>query len=188
MTTVRDIFWLKSLEAARLAAGTKTIVIVGENEPQDTCLIKSIADGGYGLDALWNDDYHHTATVALTGKSDAYYSDYRGSAQELLSAMKYGFLYQGQRYHWQNKRRGHSTLGFPRKAMITFTQNHDQIANSARGQRVHELSSPGNYKALTALTLLCPGTPMLFQGQEFQSSKPLLVLCRSRARVSSQNL
>src|SRR5581483_2243690 len=102
-------------------------------------------------DALWNDDYHHTAMVSVTGKSDAYYTDYRGTPQELVSAMKYGYLYQGQWYRWQKKRRGTSTLGLPKPAMVNFIQNHDQVANSARGQRIQELTSPGRYKAITAL-------------------------------------
>ena len=160
--------------AARQAAGNRSIILVGENEPQETKLIRPIAEGGYGLDALWNDDYHHTAIVALTGKADAYYRDYKGTPQELLSATKHGYLYQGQWYRWQEKPRGTSTFGIPRPAMINFIQNHDQVANSARGQRIHELSSPGNLKAITALTLLSPGTPMLLQGQEFAASAPFL--------------
>jgi len=161
-------------EAARRAAGKRSIVLVGENERQETRLIKPIKDGGYGLDALWNDDFHHSAIVALTGHADAYYSDYRGSAQELLSAVKYGYLFQGQWYRWQHDRRGHSTLGLPRASMVNFIENHDQVANSARGQRLHQLTAPGMYKAITALTLLAPGTPMLFQGQEFGASSPFL--------------
>jgi len=161
-------------QAARGAAGGRSILLIGENEPQQTRLIKPVAEGGYGLDALWNDDYHHSAMVALTGKADAYYTDYRGSAQEFLSAAKYGYLYQGQWYRWQKQRRGASTLGLPRAAMVNFIQNHDQIANSARGQRIHEMTSPGMLKALTAFTLLAPGTPMLFQGQEFAASSPFL--------------
>ncbi|MBV9498798.1 MAG: malto-oligosyltrehalose trehalohydrolase [Acidobacteriaceae bacterium] len=161
-------------EAARRAAGSRSIIVVGENEPQDTTLLQPVEEGGCGLDALWNDDYHHTAMVALTGKADAYYTDYRGSPQEFVSCMKYGYLYQGQCYRWQQQPRGTSTFGLPRPAMITFIQNHDQIANSARGQRITELSSPGLFRAVTTVTLLGPGTPMLFQGQEFGSSNPFL--------------
>jgi maltooligosyltrehalose trehalohydrolase len=162
------------VEAARKAAGRRSILLVGENEPQDTKLIRPLSDGGYGLDALWNDDFHHSASVALTAKADAYYTDYRGTAQEFVSSLKHGYLFQGQWYRWQGKRRGTSTLGTPREAMVTFIQNHDQVANSARGQRAHELTSPGKYKAITAVTLLGPGTPMLLQGQEFASSAPFL--------------
>jgi maltooligosyltrehalose trehalohydrolase len=162
------------VRSARDAAGRRSIVLIGENEPQETRLILPVDKGGCGLDGLWNDDYHHAAMVALTGKADAYYTDYRGAPQEFVSAAKYGYLFQGQCYRWQGKRRGTPTLGLPRPAMITFIQNHDQVANSGRGQRVHELTSFGALKAITALTLLGPGTPMLFQGQEFAASSRFL--------------
>ncbi|MBV9760635.1 MAG: malto-oligosyltrehalose trehalohydrolase [Acidobacteriaceae bacterium] len=174
-------------EAARGAAGKqKAILLIGENEPQDTRLIRPIDEGGYGLDALWNDDYHHSATVALTGKADAYYTDYRGTPQEFLSAVKYGYLYQGQWYRWQKKRRGSSTLGLPRAAMVTFIQNHDQVANSARGQRIQEHGAAGTVKAMTALTLLAPGTPMLFQGQEFAASAPFLFFADHKPELAEK--
>ena len=171
---------------ARKAAGRRPIVVIGENEPQKTDLIRPVEEGGCGLDALWNDDYHHTAMVALTGKADAYYADYRGTPQEFVSAVKYGYLFQGQWYRWQKKRRGTSNLGLPRQAMVNFIQNHDQIANSAQGQRVNELTSPGKLKALTALTLLAPGTPMLFQGQEFAASSPFLFFADQKPELAEK--
>ena len=172
--------------SARKAAQPRSIILIGENEPQNTKLLRPLAEGGCGLDALWNDDYHHSATVALTGKADAYYTDYKGSPQEFISAAKYGYLFQGQWYRWQKQRRGTTTLGLPHRAMINFIQNHDQIANSARGQRVHEQTSPGMYKAFTALTLLMPGTPMLFQGQEFAASKHFLFFADHTSELNRQ--
>jgi maltooligosyltrehalose trehalohydrolase len=159
---------------ARAAGRGRAILLIAENEPQDTRLVRPLEGGGYGLDALWNDDFHHAAVVALTGLTAAYYSDYRGTAQEFVSAMKRGYLYQGQRYRWQKRRRGTPTMGLPPATFVTFIQNHDQIANSAHGDRRHLLTSPGRYKAMTALMLLGPGTPMLFQGQEFGASAPFL--------------
>ena len=159
---------------ARAMAGARSIFIVAENEPQMTRLVRPIADGGYGLDALWNDDFHHSAMVALTGRAEAYYSDTRGEPQEFISAAKYGYLFQGQQYHWQRDRRGSPAWGLPPSAFIAFTQNHDQVANSARGLRGHQLTSPGRWRAMTALLLLQPATPMLFQGQEFSASAPFL--------------
>ncbi len=159
---------------AREAAGRRSIYTVAENEPQDTRLVRPPEEGGYGIDALWNDDFHHSTLVALTGRSEAYYTDYRGTPQEILSLVKHGFLYQGQRYSWQKQRRGTSALGLPAHAFVDFLQNHDQVANSARGERCHRLASPGQFRALTALLLLAPGTPMLFQGQEFCASTPFL--------------
>jgi maltooligosyltrehalose trehalohydrolase len=158
----------------RAAAGERATLLVAENEPQDVRLVRPPEAGGYGLDALWNDDFHHTAVVALTGLNAAYYSDYLGRPQEFVSALKWGYLYQGQRYRWQKKRRGTPTFGLSPATFVTFIQNHDQIANSARGYRRHLLTSPGRYKAMTALMLLGPGTPMLFQGQEFGASAPFL--------------
>jgi maltooligosyltrehalose trehalohydrolase len=159
---------------AREAAPGRSVLIVAENEPQHAKIVRAPEKGGYGMDALWNDDLHHTARVALTGRSEAYYTDYKGSPQELISAVKWGYLYQGQRYAWQKKRRGTPALDLPPAAFVTFIQNHDQIANSARGQRIHALTSPGRHRAMTALLLLAPGTPMLFQGQEFSASSPFM--------------
>jgi maltooligosyltrehalose trehalohydrolase len=156
----------------RQAARGRTTLLVGENEPQHTRLVRPPAQGGYGLDALWNDDFHHSAMVAMTGRNEAYYTDTLGTPQEFISALKYGYLYQGQYYTWQHKRRGTPGLDLPPAAFVTFLQNHDQIANSGLGLRCHTLTSPGRYKALTALLLLGPGTPMLFQGQEFAASSP----------------
>jgi maltooligosyltrehalose trehalohydrolase len=156
----------------RKAAGARNTLIVAENEPQCTKLARPTAEGGYGLDALWNDDFHHSARVALTGHNEAYYTDYRGTPQELISAIKYGYLFQGQRYTWQNKRRGSPSWGMEPAQFVNYFENHDQIANSGRGERVHRLTSPGRARAVTALLLLAPGTPMLFQGQEFASSSP----------------
>jgi maltooligosyltrehalose trehalohydrolase len=156
------------------AAGRRSTFVVAENETQDVKLLRPLQEGGCGLDALWNDDFHHSAMVALTGHNEAYYSGYLGSPQELISAVKWGFLYQGQRYQWQKKRRGAPSLDIVPARFVTFLENHDQVANSGRGLRCHCLTSPGRYKALTALLLLAPGTPMLFQGQEFAASSPLL--------------
>jgi maltooligosyltrehalose trehalohydrolase len=161
---------------ARAAAPRRSICLFAENEAQDTRIVRPIEHGGYGFDALWNDDFHHAATVALTGRREAYYQDYLGTAQEFLSMAKRGFLYQGQYYSWQRQRRGTPTRGLQPHQFVTFLENHDQVANTQtlRGERIRQRASPGMYRALTALWLLSPGTPMFFQGQEFGSSSPFL--------------
>ena len=110
----------------------------------------------------------------MTGRDEAYYSDYQGRPQEFVAAAKHGFLYQGQYYSWQKKPRGTPALDLPAEAFVVFLENHDQVANSGAGRRLHQLTSPGRYRAMTAYLLLMPGLPMLFQGQEFGSSKPFL--------------
>lgn len=156
------------------ASTKREIVMIGENEPQHATLLRTSAQAGRGLDALWNDDFHHSATVAATGKNDAYYEDHFGTPQEFVSAAKHGFLFQGQRYAHQDQRRGEPAIGIAPKHFVNFIENHDQIANTARGLRLHQKTSPGRWRALTALTILTPGTPMLFQGQEFAASAPFL--------------
>ena len=153
------------------AAGRKTLIVI-ENELQDTRLLRDVATGGCGMDAAWNDDFHHAARVALTGSADYYCGDYRGTPQELISAVKWGHLYQGQWNARQSRNRGGVTWGLEAERFINFLQNHDQVGNSAGGRRLHELTSPGCYRAMTAVLLLGPGTPLLFQGQEFCASTP----------------
>jgi len=159
---------------AREAAPDRATYFVGENEPQETRLLRAPARGGAGMDALWNDDFHHSAMVALTGKSQAYYTDHLGSPQELISALRWGFLYQGQWYRWQGKRRGTPALDLGATSFILYLENHDQVANSGSGSRLTALTAPARLRAMTALFLLAPGTPMLFQGQEWGSTRPFL--------------
>jgi maltooligosyltrehalose trehalohydrolase len=164
----------------RDAVPDRMTFVVGENEPQDSGLVRAPESGGCGLDALWNDDLHHSATVALTGRQEAYYTDYRGEAGEFVAAAKYGFLYQGQHYVWQGKRRGTPALDLPAETRVVYLQNHDQVANSGGGLRVNALTSPGRFRAMTAYLLLMPGIPMLFQGQEFAASSPFLYFADHR--------
>jgi len=162
------------VRCVREAAGPRRTFVVGENEPQHTHLLRSPQLGGYGFDALWNDDFHHSAMVALTKRQEAYYSDYQGHAREFVAAATRGFLFQGQYSQWQNQPRGTPALDLPPQSFVVFLQNHDQIANSGTGARGAALTSPGAWRAMTCFLLLMPGIPMLFQGQEFAASTPFL--------------
>jgi maltooligosyltrehalose trehalohydrolase len=143
----------------RARAGGRGTLVYAEDEPERPFFALPPEQGGLGLDGIWNDDFHHAARVAATGKRDGYYHRYRGTADELLAVIR-------------------GTLGAPDvlepARLVTFLQNHDQIAYSARGLRLHALTSPGRWRALTALLLLSPGTPLLFMGQEFAASSPFL--------------
>ena len=153
---------------ARQAARGRKIFMVGESEPQDARLLTPPA----ALDALWNDDFHHTARVALTGVIEGYFHDYRGTPQELVSAVKRGFLYQGQLYPWQHNPRGRSTRNVARHHFVHFLENHDQVANAGFGERLSTLSDPASLRAMTAVLLLGPELPLLFQGQEYGATTP----------------
>ena len=161
-------------DAARAAAPERQLFMVAENQPQDRRLVESRDIGGYGLDAIGNDDFHHAARVALTGHNDFYYRDYQGTSSELLASAKYGFLYQGQRSDMRDKPYGTPSLNLKPANFVHFLENHDQVANSARGLRMDRLGSPGAVRAITALFLLSPQTPCLFHGQEFGASTRFL--------------
>jgi len=159
---------------AREAAGARSIILVVENDLQEAKMVRPCSEGGDDLDGMWNDDFHHSAVVALTGRNEAYFADYRGTPQEFISAVKYGFLYQGQARSWRKALRGTPTFGISAEVFVCFLENHDQIANTGPGQRLRFQTSPRRYRAMIALLLLGPWTPLLFQGQEFGASSPFL--------------
>jgi maltooligosyltrehalose trehalohydrolase len=172
--------------AARAAAGGRRVLVVGESEQQRARIVRPESEGGMGFDLLWSDDFHHAAVVAATGTREGYYGDYVGTPQELVSVVKRGWLYQGQWNLRQSKRRGSPAFDLPPSAFISYLQNHDQLANSARGERLHKRTSPGRYRALTALQLLGPATPLLFQGQEYAASSPFLYFGDLRRDVADE--
>jgi maltooligosyltrehalose trehalohydrolase len=145
--------------SVRSRAGRRGTLVFAEDESQRVALALPVKAGGMGLDGIWNDDFHHAARVAATGRREGYYRHYLGSADELLAVT-------------------HGTLAAPEalapSGLVTFLENHDQIAHSARGLRLNALTSPGRWRALTALLLLSPETPLLFMGQEFGATSPFL--------------
>jgi maltooligosyltrehalose trehalohydrolase len=161
-------------DRVRRAAGGRRVLLVSENEPQDVRCLLPTERGGHGTDALWIDDFHHSAHVAAVGRPEAYLMDYRGTAQELLSCALRNALYQGQHYRWQHKPRGTPLLHTPAPRAVFYLQNHDQLANLPRGERLVQLAGAARTRALTTLLLLLPQTPMLFMGQEWAASAPFL--------------
>ncbi|MBZ0233118.1 MAG: malto-oligosyltrehalose trehalohydrolase, partial [Deltaproteobacteria bacterium] len=158
------------VRAARAAAGDRRVWIVAEHERQDPRLLHEM-----DVDAVWNDDFHHAAYGALTGRHEAYMRGFRGAAQELLAVVRHGFLYQGARHAWQLETRATPIFDVAPARSVVYLDNHDQVANRrADGARIDKLASPGSYRAMTALLLLGPMTPLLFQGQEHGASSPFL--------------
>ena len=153
---------------ARAVAGSRRLFMLAENEPQDVALFDR------GLDAIANDDFHHTARVAELGVTDGYLHDYGGTPQELISATEQSFLYQGQPYAWQRNVRGTPTRGLAPSHFVHFLENHDQIANGGFGERLASLADRALHRAMTALLMLGPAIPLLFQGQETGSTRPWL--------------
>lgn len=161
---------------ARAAAAPRSIVVLAEHEPQHARLVRAPADGGYGVDAIYAEDLHHSLRVGLTGMREAYLSDYRGTTREWLAVAQHGFLYQGQHYAWQKAPRGAAALDIAAHHVVGFLENHDQVANIS-GTRLVTQASPTWWRAATALLLLGPWTPLLFQGEEWGSRSPFHYFC-----------
>jgi maltooligosyltrehalose trehalohydrolase len=163
---------VKELAAhGRETAAPRRIYASAENEPQDTSLVR-MGDGDLGVDSLWNEDWHHSAFVALTGRREAYFTDYRGTAGEFASMARANLLYQGQWYSWQKQPRGSDARRHPSAAFVCFLENHDQVANTGTGRRLHQFGDRAQWRALSTLLLLGPAVPLLFQGQEDAVEQP----------------
>jgi maltooligosyltrehalose trehalohydrolase len=173
---------------AREVAAPRTIIVVAEHEPQHARLMRAVEAGGFGMDGVFNEDFHHSARVALAGTHEAYTSDYGGTSREWLSAALHGFLFQGQYYPWQSARRGAPALDRPLHQSIAFLENHDQVANAAVGRRLVDVTSPPSWRAMSALLLLGPWTPMLFQGQEWASRAPFGYFCDHEPELQARVL
>ncbi len=172
--------------AAREAGQPRDVIIIAENEKQLGWELLPPQRGGHGLDAMWNDDFHHAARVALTGARDGYFEDYTGHAQEFVSCIQHGFLYQGQWCPWQQRPRGAPLRGSPASSCVVYLQNHDQVGNTFTGERLHSLSAPASYRALSALMLLAPQTPLIFMGQEFSASARFMFFADHNPELASQ--
>jgi len=130
------------------------------------------------FDAQWNDDVHHCLHVLLTGESDSYYEDYREGPHKLLCrSLAEGFAYQGEASRHLGVARGERSGHLPPSAFVNFLQNHDQVGNRARGERLSQLAPAEALRAAAAVLLLAPSPPMLFMGEEWAAAEPFPYFC-----------
>lgn len=146
--------------------------LVAENAANDPRLVRAVEAGGFGLDASWNDDFHHAIHAAFTGEQSGYYADYPGGLDEVTKALRDGYVLDGR---WSPTRRRHHGRPFgelARTHLVGFLQNHDQIGNRAVGDRLSQLTTVGRLRVGAALLLLGPFVPLLFQGEEWGATTP----------------
>lgn len=127
-----------------------------------------------GIDGLWSDDFHHVLHVLLTHERDGYYQAFLGDLRELAHVIERGQLFEGELREGRGTPRGKPTTGVPMGRFLFALQNHDQVGNRARGERLHDLSTLPVYRAASLLLLFLPETPLLFMGQEWAASSPFL--------------
>ncbi|PTX99092.1 malto-oligosyltrehalose trehalohydrolase [Opitutus sp. ER46] len=146
--------------------------VIGEDERNDAAAITPRTDGGWGLDAVWSDDFHHTIRVALTRQQEAHFGSYSGTPEEWATTLRDGWLYSGQHYRQWNAPRGTPAAHVPPERFVFCISNHDQVGNRPLGERLHQVISPEAYRAVSMLLCLGPYTPMLFMGQEWAARAP----------------
>lgn len=149
----------------------RSLVLIAESDMNNPRLVRDSAHGGYGLDAHWEDDFHHALHAFLTGEQDGYYADF-GSLGDLAKAIRQAYVFDGQHSGFRKRAHGRPPIGVSPHQLVVFAQNHDQIGNRALGERLSQLLDADGLKAAAALTLLSPFVPMLFQGEEWGASTP----------------
>jgi maltooligosyltrehalose trehalohydrolase len=151
----------------------RPIPVIAESNLNDSKLLHSREQGGYGLDGEWADDFHHAVHTLLTGEHDGYYADF-GKLSDLAKTLKLGWCYTGQYSVFRRRRQGNSPAGIDRSRFVVCTQNHDQVGNRALGERLTTLVGTDALKLAAGITLLSPLTPLLFMGEEYAEAAPFL--------------
>lgn len=157
-------------EAARLG---RRVLVMAESDLNDVRVIAPPAEGGYGLDAQWNDDFHHALHAPLTGEQFGYYQDF-GRLDQLATALREGYVYSGRHSAYRRRRHGNSSRGRPPRQFVVCAQNHDQVGNRAKGERLSALIPSEALKVAAATVLLAPSVPLLFMGEEYGETAPFL--------------
>ncbi len=149
----------------------RRVHVIAESDLNDVRVISTPAAGGYGLDAQWNDDFHHALRALLTGDRTRYYNDF-GLFCHLVKGFKEGFVLSGGYSSFRCRRHGNSSAAVPPTRLVAFSQNHDQIGNRMRGERPGDHLSTQQLKLAAASVLLSPYLPLLFMGEEYAESAP----------------
>jgi maltooligosyltrehalose trehalohydrolase len=149
----------------------RRIYVIAESDLNDSRLIKPKVLGGYGLDAQWNEDFHHALHTLLTKERSGYYADF-GHTSQLAKALKDGFVFSGEYSVYRNRRHGNSSAGLPPQRFIVFSQNHDQVGNRLRSDRLSHAASLETLKLAAGAVLLSPQIPLLFMGEEYGEKAP----------------
>jgi maltooligosyltrehalose trehalohydrolase len=157
----------------RAAELGRNVYLIAECDLNDSRVVRSTRNGGLGLDAQWSDDFHHCVHTLLTGETSGYYADFGGVSQ-LATAFQQGWVYNGQYSPFRRVRFGNSPAGIAGHQIVVCSQNHDQIGNRMKGERLIHLAGPGAARLAAATVLLSPYIPLLFMGEEYGETAPFL--------------
>jgi maltooligosyltrehalose trehalohydrolase len=161
--------------SARVKESTeRPVYVIAEDHRNLARMIRPEGEGGWGLDGVWADDFHHKVRVALAGDNEGYYRDYTGSMPNLARTLNQGWHFTGQYSTYLQEHRGTDPRGIPPRRFVFCIQNHDQVGNRALGERLHHQIDLAAYRAASVLLLCAPATPLLFMGQEWAATTPFL--------------
>jgi len=160
---------VRELEAER----GRAFWLIAESDLNDPRIVSPRDRGGYGFDAQWSDDFHHALHAVLTGERNGYYEDF-GPLADLVTALRQAFVYDGRYSRHRGRSHGRRPVGLPGTAFLGYIQDHDQVGNRARGERISQLVSPGLCRVAATLVLTSPFTPLLFAGEEWGAATPFL--------------
>ncbi len=162
--------WPRQCTPGESGSGRR-VYLLAESDLNDVRLIRAPELGGYGLDAHWNEDFHHALHTLLTGEKDGYYQDFGGLGQ-MAKGFREGFIYSGEYSRYRQRRHGSSSRGLPARRFIVFAQNHDQVGNRPLGERLTQLLSFEALKLAAGAIILSPFIPLLFMGEEYGEVAP----------------
>jgi maltooligosyltrehalose trehalohydrolase len=155
----------------RTVGWKRKVYLIGESSANDARLVRLPEQGGYGLDAVWNDEFHHSLHGLLTGEHTGYYQDF-GQLRHLAKAFREGFVYSGEYSAYRQRRHGVSSADIPAHRFVVFAQNHDQVGNRAGCERLSQLVSFEALKLAAGVVILSPFVPLLFMGEEYGETAP----------------
>ncbi len=148
--------------------------VIAEDDRNDAQLLRTVAEGGLGLDATWADDFHHAMKMKLKPESIGHFASYAGTLEELKDTIEHGWLFRGQDFRQWKKARGTEAIDRPVSQFVYCLSNHDQAGNRPTGERLNCLIDEQAYRAASMFFLLLPYTPMLFMGQEWAAETPFV--------------
>lgn len=149
----------------------RNVYLIAESDLDDVRVINPVSLGGYGIDAQWNDDFHHSLHTLLTGERTGYYQDF-GRTEQMVKAIQEGFVYTGEYSPYRKRPHGSSSGKRPARQFVHFSQNHDQIGNRPLGDRPGGGHRIERLKLAAAVVVLTPGIPLLFMGEEYGETAP----------------
>jgi maltooligosyltrehalose trehalohydrolase len=172
-------------QRVRESLDSRQITLIAEDDRNLAVSVTPASEGGWGFDAVWSDDFHHQARRLSAGDADGYFQDFSGSLRDLAETLRRGWFYTGQLSAYRGRPRGTDPAAVPPQRMVICLQNHDQVGNRAFGERLNRQIDPALFRALSALLLFAPETPLLFMGQEWAAATPFLYFTDHHAELGA---